>query len=114
MTDHDIEIRPATDDPRVDALAIELVSLRPDWHTANADYERSKEIMVTLDAMGLAQWQKKQVVSFVQSHWTVAASEATRLGLFQGAARSTYTNPLSQILAGVCLVQSQGTQRAPA
>lgn len=110
----DIEIRPATDDSRVDDLAIELVSLAPDWQNANADYTRSVEILGQLDDMGLSPWQKKQVVTYVQSHWTVAATQATQLGLFNGAARSSYQHPLSQILAGVCLVKSQGAGAAAA
>lgn len=102
-----IEIEPSTGDSRVDDLAKELVRLTPDWVAANPDYERSVEILKEIDKMGPSAWQKKQVVSYVQSQWTTAASQARQLGLFQGVTRTHYQAPLSQILGGICLVQSR-------
>lgn len=107
---HDIELRPATEDLLVDELAIELVSLSPAFRAAHEtpdkDHVRANRIIAELDGMKLSPYQKKQVVSFVQSHWVLAANQAMQLGLFKGAARSEYNYPLGQILAGVCLTRA--------
>ena len=112
MTDFDPDIRPGTDDPRADALVIELVQLRPDWRSANADYGRSCEILKTLDAMRPSPWQINQIASYVQYHWVEAAGKARELGLF--TTRPSANQGISQRLAGICLVCATAVQQTEA
>lgn len=113
MIDDEFDIRPATDDARVDDLAREFVTLKPSWTNANADSERASKILIEVDGMGLSPWQRKQFTSYVQYHWMVAASEARQMGLFN---TTDFTTSLSEKLSGVYLVQARmndGTHRAP-
>jgi hypothetical protein len=104
MFDSDPDIRPGTEDPRIDELVTELVTLRPDWRSANADYERSCAILKALNDMQPSPYQTNQITSYVQYHWKEAATKARELGLF--STNSSYAQSISQRLAGICLVRS--------
>lgn len=91
-------------DPRVDALAEELVSLKPIWDESNPDYLRSVEILEELNGMNLSPWQNSQVAHFIRLSWATATGKALELGLIPDRPTDSH---VSQQIAGLCLVQAR-------
>lgn len=63
------------ENPEMEALAKELVQLTPDFKAANADTQRSLEILQTFYNAGLSAFEKKEILGFVRHHWGAATTK---------------------------------------
>ena len=75
-SDQSCEILFVIENPGMEALAKELVQLKPDFRTANADTTNSLEILQALDSASLSAYEKKEIIGFVRYHWGAAITAA--------------------------------------
>lgn len=99
----------SSDDPVVDALAEELVSLKPIWNESNPDYLRSVEILKALDGKNLSPWQNSQVAHFIRLSWADATGQALTLGLIPDRPSG---ERISAQIAGLCLIKARRNAEA--